>query len=449
MKHLLLTIVFFLLNSNLYAQPVLKPSIGIASLPSDSDTICSFTPYLGDFDTSGYNIGDTIPDFTLYTLSGTPVNIQTVLGQGKPVLLISGSLTCPVFREKLPDINNMYNLYAGQLEIFIIYGMEAHPTDPSPYSGAVWITNKNQQEGILYPQPITYGERKALADTLHTLGSISPDILIDGACNEWLMNFGPAPNNAYLIDTTGIIYEKQGWYHKIPDDMYCEIDSLIGTNSGMCNAAGNNGTFSFAYPGDTIDYGTTGDVLAVHATLSNNSSTDNVVIDIIRWQVNVPIGWTTAMCLDVCLPPHVDTTQLTIIPGATQDFTFYFYTDPIQNGIGHAYIGFKNTNIPQNKFFRKFWGETSKVTSSDKTDIDHESINFYPNPSEGIFFLHCSNSFEGSIIVLNTNGEIVKDSGYTSWSEGSELNLTGLPAALYIIQIKKDNELINRKILLR
>ena len=85
--------------------------------------------------------------------------------------------------------------------------MEAHPTTPSPYSGAIWTTNSNVQSSILHPQPTTYGERKALIDTLLSLGTVNPTILVDGPCNEFLSNFGPAPNNAYLIDTTGVIYE--------------------------------------------------------------------------------------------------------------------------------------------------------------------------------------------------------------------------------------------------
>ncbi|BDS11753.1 T9SS type A sorting domain-containing protein [Aureispira anguillae] len=431
------------------AQPTLQPSIGIGALPNDNDTICAFPTFTGNFDAVGYAIGDTVPDFTLYTTNGTPVNLQTVLAQGKPVLLIGGNLTCPVFRNKIATINNMATIYNGLLEIYIIYGMEAHPTSPSPYSGTIWITNSNQQAGILHPQPTTYGARKALIDTLLTTETILPPILVDGVCNEWLSHFGPAPNNAYLIDTTGVVYEKQGWFHKLPDDMYCEIDSLLGTTNGLCNATGNNGLFTFAYVNDTIEYGAAGTILGVEATLNNVSATDNVVIDIIRRFVNVPQNWQTAICVDICLPPTTDTTQVTIPPGMTQDFTFYFYTAPTIDSFGFAQLGFKNVNNNQNKFLRYFWAETGKTTSSPKVSSAENDLLFYPNPSSGIVYWTGTKTVEGSIQIIDSKGVKVKHFTPKVWQDQQILNLSMLPRGLYFLQLSSKKGQITKKIILR
>ena len=444
----LLTILWFLGSFYVIAQPTLKPSIGIAALPNDSDSICTFPVFTGSFDSSGYAIGDTIPDFTLYTLSGNAVNMQTVLGQGKPVLLVGGNWTCPVFRNKIATINNMAMVYAGQLEIYIVYGIEAHPTTISPYSGAVWITNSNQQAGILHPQPTTYGERKALADSLLANYTINVPLLIDGPCNEWISNFGPAPNNAYLIDTTGIVYEKQAWFQKLPDDMYCEIDSLLGTNSGQCNAAGNNAVFQFSFANDTISYGLPGDVLAVHATLTNPSNTDNTELDIIRWQVNAPFSWQTAMCVDVCLPPTTDTTQVTLAPNTTQDFIFYFYTDPVFSGTANAWLGFINKNNNQNKFYRRFWGSTSPVSAMPKI-YAADQLTLYPNPASKQLNIQTSLTLEGTIFISNAMGQLVKQFPKQRLQNGSTLPLDGLNPGFYTLTIQSKTQTISKKISIR
>lgn len=443
-----LTFLWLLGSFYSIAQPTLKPSIGIVSLPNDSDSICTFPVFTGNFDSSGYAIGDTIPDFTLYTLAGYPVNMQTVLGQGKPVLLIGGNWTCPVFRNKIATINNMATVYAGQLGIYIVYGIEAHPTTISPYSGAVWITNSNQQAGILHPQPTTYGERKALADSLLANYTVNVPVLIDGLCNEWVSNFGPAPNNAYLIDTTGVVYEKQAWFQKLPDDMYCEIDSLLGTNSGQCNAAGNNAIFQFSFANDTISYGLPGDVLAVHATLSNPSNTDNAELDIIRWQVNAPFSWQTAMCVDVCLPPTTDTTQVTLAPNTTQDFIFYFYTDPVVSGTANAWLGFINRNNNQNKFYRRFWGSTSPVSSLPKIGTQND-IKFYPNPASKQLYIQMDQTLECTIFISNAMGQIVQQLPNQILHNGGALSLEGLSPGFYNITIQTTTQVISKKINIR
>src|SRR5690242_20804593 len=90
-----------------FAYSQLLPSIGIGSLPNDNDAVCNIPVYTGSFDNSGYFVGDTVPDFTLYDMNGDSVNLASVLNNGKPVLLVGGSYTCPVFRGTIDDINNM------------------------------------------------------------------------------------------------------------------------------------------------------------------------------------------------------------------------------------------------------------------------------------------------------------------------------------------------------
>jgi hypothetical protein len=53
--------------------------------------------------------------------------------------------------------------------------------------------------------------------------------LLDGSCNAWWLNFGPAPNNAYLIKPDGTVAVKHGWFDKPPADMTHDIDSVLIT----------------------------------------------------------------------------------------------------------------------------------------------------------------------------------------------------------------------------
>jgi len=445
----LFTFACLLFVISLQAQPNLKPSIGVATLPLDTDTICPIPVFTGDFDTSGHAIGDTIPDFTLYTTTGLPVNMQNVLSQGKPVLLIGGNLTCPVFRNQMMHINTIASTYANDIAIYIVYGVEAHPTDPSPYSGQVWLTSQNQSEGVLQAQPTTYGERKALVDTLTNMMAITPTILVDEPCNAWWSNFGPAPNNAYLIDTNGVVFEKQGWFHRAPQNMYCALDSLLGTNYGLCQTLGNNGFFTFSYDVDTIDYGAAGVTLAVHATLTNTSSTDNVVLDVIRWSVNTPQYWQTAMCLDVCLAPNVDTTMVTIPPNFAQPYTFYFYTDPLVGGIGSATVGFRNQYDNNNKMFRTFWGETSKGTSI-STIENEETVTIFPNPSNGQLHLTFDQAITASLQIINLQGQVVQSYPPQEWEGTSFLDLQNLSKGVYCIRLEnaQQNIRIHKQVVL-
>ncbi len=62
----LLNLTFY--ASFLFAQADLKPSIGIGDLPADAAPVCEIPLYLGDFESTGLQNGDTLYDFNLYSV---------------------------------------------------------------------------------------------------------------------------------------------------------------------------------------------------------------------------------------------------------------------------------------------------------------------------------------------------------------------------------------------
>jgi Secretion system C-terminal sorting domain len=415
----------------------LLPSIGLNAIPNLTDSICPIIPTSSGGSVPGITAGDTVPDFKLYTLSGDSVQLSQVLLQGLPVLLISSSYTCPVFRGKIPSINTVDSIYQGQLQVYIIYTVEAHPDiDVSPYSGNVWTTSANITEGVLYRQPTTYGERMAVADSLLNHYYVRPDILIDGPCNEWWLNYGTEPNSATLIKTDGTVFAFQQWFNKTPDNIFCEIDSLLGTNSGYCNSFANNGTFSFIT--DTIEYGLPNDVLAIHGTLTNLSSSANVVIDVQKGTPQMPASWQTALCSDVCYPPTVNQIQITIPPSGTQAFTFYFYTDAIP-AAGMIPVRFRNANQTSNQYIVRYHGNTMSTGIGDVLNPSTAYL-LFPNPTSSHITLHQTGQFD-EVKITDVMGKFIL---HQSLDNESRIWLDDLPKGVYLLQFSGRESKIHR-----
>lgn len=427
--------------------PALKPTIGLFTVPAAGDNICNVPVYNGDYDTTGYVQGDTIPDFTLYKTNGDAVNIASELQGGLPVMLVAGSYTCPVFRNKVADLNNMQAMYNGQLKIYIVYTIEAHPVaDPSPYSGNVWVTSQNQSEGVLFRQPVTYGERKNMADTMLSRMTILPEILLDGPCNNWWSNFGPAPNNAYLIDTNGVIVRMHGWFHRLPDNMYCSIDSLLGTSSGNCDTVSFNGSFSFSLVADSIVTGLPGEAITVYTKLINTSPTSMVTVEIQRLQPDLPAGWQSALCHNICLAPTADSTSITIAPATTQSFLFHFYTDPSAPDSGRVLVGFRNKNDPSNRYKQRFYARTS--WTADVSDQQDNYLQLYPNPSAGLVHLGLGSALQAEIQVTDISGRMVKAFAKRDWSSGDALDLAGLKPGIYFISLAGKGTITRKRLVI-
>ena len=381
-KVLTITLAYLLLCLPTFAQLNLKPTIGVGTLPNDADSICTLgTVGGGGFGQLGPMTGDTIAHFNLWATDGSEMDIETILLQGKPVLMVTGSYTCPVFRNKVGVINDLQVIYGNSLEIFIVYVVEAHPIAPdiSPYFGVVNDAG-NPSVGINVLQPRTYGERKAVVQEMTDTMQFDVPIYLDGPCNEWWYEFGPAPNNAYIIDQNGAVYIKHGWFDKAPqEDIYCDIDSLLNNPCGGGGTA--NGSFDFTMVSSSTSItDVPGATMLIEGQFTNNSGAP-VIIDVDRVENNVPTDWGSSICVDVCLPPTTSYTNFQLDDGQTQSYHMYFYTGSLPDS-GNVLMSFTNQADPANNFDVRFYGYTDPGFVGLNEDRDNLAQLPYPNPVE-------------------------------------------------------------------
>jgi hypothetical protein len=133
---LLLICCAFVSSFSVHAQ---YGDFGQDSCPADSVEVDDIVYYGEMLDMSnGYQVGDTVFDFTVYDFDGNPLNLYNELSGQKPVVLINGSVSCLRFRGTFePDNNgqqylaarNYLESHADDINWIFIYGVEAHPTD--------------------------------------------------------------------------------------------------------------------------------------------------------------------------------------------------------------------------------------------------------------------------------------------------------------------------------
>jgi hypothetical protein len=372
--------------------------------------------------------GDTVRDFKLYSLSGDSLHLSQALSNGKPILLVAGSLTCPYFRQRVPIINQVITTYSNYINVYVIYTLEAHPTDTSIYSGYVNVTSQNVAQGILVPSPKTYGERKSLVDSLNYRVNLNAPVFIDGPCNNWWKKYGPAPYNSYLIGTNGVVLNKHGSFHKLPEDIYCDLDSIFNVNSGLCagppTAPGN---FTLSVLNNTVS-GVPGQVLYDYVDIVNTSSV-TVTVKIKKTDFNLPPNWQTAFCADVCFGTGDDSIEVQIAAYNTINFSLDFFTDNIAD-TGSVKIGFKNPNKSSNSY--SMWLQASTVAE----DVSVKGLSnapsllkTFPNPATNSFTV-LTREKEFSLKVFSVTGKEMFFS-----DKALSVNTSDWPEGIYLVQL--------------
>ncbi len=157
-------------------------------------------------------VGDQVPEIEVYDLNGTSVRLSS-LWADKPVLLVTGSLSCPPSRKSLPSTALLLDEYRDRLNVAVLYVIDAHPKgDPSPYYGEERVKKRNVKEGISIRQPRSQEERISRAAELKKLLGSSAPILVDNMENIGWENIGKRPNSATLISKGGTVLAQKKWF---------------------------------------------------------------------------------------------------------------------------------------------------------------------------------------------------------------------------------------------
>ncbi|MBK8488496.1 MAG: T9SS type A sorting domain-containing protein [Chitinophagales bacterium] len=420
--------LFLLLSTYLsfniiYAQD-LQSFIGVDELPADDAVICEIP--LADPELEGIYEADTIHDFRLYDLYENEYVMSDILQEKKPVLLISCSYTCFVFRSRIERINYLNSIYGDSLNIYLVYTVEAHPvTDISPYFGYVNTSSHNYEDNVLYRQPTTYLQRKHIVHDMLQRETISVPVLIDGPCNYWWENFGKSPNCAFLIDTNGIVFEAEKWFDRFPDDIQMSIQEILEETVVPKDTV--YGEVEFPQSSTDCISDEPGAIIFAGDYVVNNDVSE-AIIDISISDLELPADWNFSICTDVCYPPGIDSVTMVIEPGDSMLLSVHFYTSEIPNEFSSITMELQNQKIFEN---RTAFAVNACTTEKETVEEEATVIELYPNPASEQLFINSADAFITDVQLYQINGQLMYENN--SSANAIQMDVRNFPVGIYFL----------------
>lgn len=164
----------------------------------------------------GVQPGQQLPALSLVDLGGQPADISN-LHRGKPMALVTASLTCNVARRQQKDVDAIQQQFGDKVAVVVVYTIDAHPkTDVCPYIDKEWVPDDNVRDNVLVRQPTTIDERLQVAREYHQRFSSDATILVDAMDDSSWIALGQAPNMGLLVDERGVVRLRQGWFDPKP-----------------------------------------------------------------------------------------------------------------------------------------------------------------------------------------------------------------------------------------
>ena len=164
-----------------------------------------FTPEEYDFTVDeGLKVGDMYQDVHLKTLDGETVRLSDYL-RDKPLVLETGSMTCPMYAQSVPPMMKLVEKYPG-IDHVLMYVREAHP-------------------GELQPQHRTEADKLVAANKTKRRHGEGRTVLVDDVSGAAHRIYGSMPNSIFVIAPDGKILFRSIWNNA--DDM----DAILGAVS--------------------------------------------------------------------------------------------------------------------------------------------------------------------------------------------------------------------------
>lgn len=140
--------------------------------------------------------GDPVPHFDLPTTDGGRFSSAEAGARGRPLVLVFGSLTCPITESAGPGLASLHRQYGDAVDFVAVNVREAHP-------GA----------DVIQPQdaPAKLRNARRLREHHEFEFPVAVDDL-DGTVHR---AFGTRPSSAYVIDASGTIVFRAHWSNRL------------------------------------------------------------------------------------------------------------------------------------------------------------------------------------------------------------------------------------------
>jgi peroxiredoxin len=159
----------------------------------------------------GVQPGQPLPPLSLVDLDGKAVDLAQVAA-GKPLVLITCSLTCNVARNQQKRVDDLRARLGDRAHVVMLYTIEAHPNGAvCPYTGSEWVPQANVEDQVLVGQPATMTERLALARRYATEIAKGTPVLVDPIGDPSWRALGEAPNLGLAVSAERVVLARTGW----------------------------------------------------------------------------------------------------------------------------------------------------------------------------------------------------------------------------------------------
>lgn len=157
---------------------------------------------------SGPEPGARAPDFKAKALDGDGETVRLSDYEGKKnVLLVFGSVTCPMTAGSIRGINELYNEFRGdEIEFLFVYVREAHPGEKIPAHRS--LADKIRAGRLLRDEE-----------------EIQMPVLVDDVRGSIHRKYSLLPNPVFLIDKSGRIAFRSMWAR--PERLGEAIEELL------------------------------------------------------------------------------------------------------------------------------------------------------------------------------------------------------------------------------
>ena len=135
--------------------------------------------------------GGRLPESDVVTTEGERFKITDFIKE-KPLLLVFGSMTCPMTQSSKPTLKRLYSDYGDKVAFVMLNVREAHP-------GETW------------PQPETPEEKLEHARALKASDAMPWTVAADDIDGSLHRALDTKPNAAYLIDRDGTVVFRSLW----------------------------------------------------------------------------------------------------------------------------------------------------------------------------------------------------------------------------------------------